>query len=126
MKEFFEINEIKEKEFNIPENSLRKILLDFIPSNEIKSRFKNKQLKINNEVVTDLNIELNVIGKPISLGDFIFNNLNTNLAKLLKVVNVRDFFGDGEETNLNHLKFLKGYTLITLSKKEEYVFKNNN
>lgn len=113
--------------------ALKDILLLFLPSNEIKIRIKNKQIKINNEIVSDSNILFDIQAEIVEiedkrylqgyweLGDFLFLNEPFNL---LSFVNVKDLFGS-EPTNLYNLHFLTGYTLLSLSKKEHYVFITN-
>ena len=100
---------------------LKQLLLEFIPSNEIKSRLKNKQIKVNNEVIDNFNIDIPTLGHYEDFGDFLFWNITDENKNALKNFNVRDFFG-GELTNINKLDFLTGYILISVSKKEEYVF----
>lgn len=100
---------------------LKQLLLNFISSNEIKQRFKNGQIKVNNEIPIDLKVDLNINSNSYwDLGDFIFDNLPN---KSLEIFNIRDFFGE-KPTNIKSLKFLTGFTLISISKKEEFVFIN--
>lgn len=107
---------------------LKELLLNFIPSRELKSRIANGQIRINNEVVTNVAIDLNIQDGYWTLGDFIYHQLNDDVNKALQIANTlsnfRDFFGE-PETNIKYLKFLSGYTLIKISKKEEYVFINS-
>lgn len=99
---------------------LREILLVFLDSKEIKIRIGNKQIKVNNEIVTDRELEIPIQSLDNSeLGCFLYDN---NI-KLPVFGNIRDFFGN-EPTNIKSLNFLTGYTLITISKKQEYVFMN--
>lgn len=100
--------------------TLRDILIKHIPSKEIKQRLNNKQIKLNNEVVTNTNIELNVENNFTDLGDFL---LSSELPFVAKIFDIKDFFGPGE-TNVKSLQFLKNYTLITISKREHFVYKN--
>lgn len=103
--------------------NLRETLRAFVNAKEVKTRLNNNQIKINNEVVKDLDIELNIQEHYWELSDFIF--INSEHLRLFPILgNVRDFFGE-EPTNIKELEFLTGYTLISISKKEEYVFINN-
>ena len=57
------------------EITIREILKNYIPSNEIKQRLNNKQIKLNNQIVTDLNTMMDILPDwRMDFGDFIFNN----------------------------------------------------
>lgn len=100
---------------------LREILINFIDSKEIKVRIVNNQIRVNNEVVIDRELDIPIQSLDNSdLGCFLVDNN----VKLPKFVDIREFFGEGD-TNIKELEFLSGYTLISISKKQEYVFMNN-
>lgn len=105
--------------------TIREILKQHIPSNEIKQRFNNKQIKLNNEVVTDLNQVLSIDPElSWDLGDFIFYNVE-RLTPLIQhqgiLGNVRGWFGDFD-TNIKKFRFLGAYDLLEFSKKDAIVF----
>jgi len=101
--------------------NLDSFLKSKIPSKELKTRIKNKQIKLNNEVIETTNIELNVDWKsPMDLGCFIFYNI-TILPRFIYFNNIKSFFGDEEKTNIQSLQFLSNYILISISKKEHIV-----
>ena len=85
--------------------TLHDILKNFLPSNEIKNRIKNRQLKLNNEIITSDMLK-NEIQFDISFwefDDFIFDWMKTLSKKQIQLVficnNVEDFFGP-EPTNI--------------------------
>ena len=101
---------------------LRELLVSLIPSKEIKSRLANGQIKINNISVKE-NIELNVQDGYWELGDFIFyNSKSIGIHPILG--DIKDFFGTDtdEPTNIHDLDFLSAFTLISISKREHFVF----
>lgn len=112
---------------------LREILLNFIPSKDIRIRLNNKQIKVNNEVVIDGNLELNITGEWLEMdevkylngwwefGDFLYYNVEALEGIPSRLFDLKDFFGE-EPTNIKQLEFLTGYILISLSKREHYVF----
>lgn len=105
--------------------NIKTILQEFIPTKEIKARIASKQIKVNLVVVLDMNEEVEVQDGWWELGNFIYFNItpNSSFPPVEIVGNIRNFFGK-EETNIPSLQFLTGYTLITISKREEYVFIN--
>lgn len=116
--------------------NLRNVLAFYCPSNEIKQRLKNGQIKINNVVVKSLDVECNFDYdnvKERELPEFLMDSgLDLHQLTLLKTYanfNIMDLFGSPtlEEglTNIEKFKFLSGYVLLTISKREHYVFVNN-
>jgi hypothetical protein len=102
--------------------NLNQLLLNHIPSKEIKARLKNKQIKVNNEVVTNSSFDFEIsLEHPIELGDFVFSNIE-KMPKLFRVIDIKDFFGE-EDTNLEGVKFLSNFILISISKREHFVYK---
>jgi hypothetical protein len=101
-----------------------------IPSNEVKTRLKNKQVKINNEIVTNSDQEIDVIIDDYQdLGKWLTDHLSDHqgairVANTIAPGGFRDFFGP-DPTNVPSLMFFTEYTLITVSKREEYVFKHH-
>lgn len=90
-----------------------------LPVKEIRSRFANKQIKINNQLCTALDHNVDIEDGYWELGDFIFLNSSAIIHK--PWIDIKDFFGP-TKTNIKDLRFLSGYTLITISKKEHFVF----
>lgn len=116
--------------------NLRDVLSFYCPSKEIKQRINNGQIKINNRVIKNLDVEVsfdydNV--KQVDLPDFLMDSgLELNQINQLKVFgdfNIMNFFGsptlDEGPTNINKFGFLRGFILLSLSKKEHYVYINN-
>jgi len=101
---------------------LQEILKEYVPSAEIKQRIKNKQIKINNVVVDNTNIELDVTGHYWSLGNFILYNLTGVIGDALSIFPIKDEFN---ESSIPLLNFCEGYILLTISKKEDFVFIKN-
>lgn len=101
---------------------LQEILKEFIPSAEIKQRIKNKQIKINNKAVDNTSIDLDITGHYMKIGDFILHNLTGAIGDALSLFPIKDEF---EEASIPLLSFCEGYILITISKKEDYVFIKN-
>jgi hypothetical protein len=100
--------------------TIKEILKKHIPSNEIKQRFNNKQIKFNTLVVTDLNQELEIHEDfSTDLGEFVFKHID-KLKNINVLGNVKDFFGDFD-TNVKKFKFLGAYDLLEFSKKESVV-----
>lgn len=96
----------------------------FLPSKAIEQRFNNKQLKLNNEIIQNLSIDIDIDDEfnPIDLGTFLVDHFPKEFLVFGKLFNIRDFFGPGD-TNIEKLKLLSNFIIITLSKKEEFVLK---
>lgn len=90
------------------------------PVKDIRSRFANMQIKINNETCTAIDAKLNIGDGYWELGEFIAINAK-HLDDKLKVLDIKNFFGTGK-TNIKSLEFLSGFTLVSISKKEHFVF----
>ena len=110
--------------------TLHDILKNFLPSNEIKNRIKNGQLKLNNEIITveQLKEEIQFNNSFWEYDDFIYNWMKTLNTKQIELVflfkgSLEDFFGP-EPSNIKTLNFLTGFSLLSLSKKEKFVFIN--
>ena len=102
------------------EITIQELLKEFLPSNEIRQRFNNKQIKLNNEIVQDLKAVLSIDEEfREDLGDFIFRNID-RVKYISYFGNVRDWFGNFE-TNVEKFKFLGAYDLLQYSKKEAVV-----
>jgi hypothetical protein len=116
--------------------NLRELFSLFGPSKEIKQRMSNGQLKINNKVIKSFDVEVNIdfdweTHKLVELSDFLMDS-GLDLGQLVKMkafgIDIMDFFGsptlnDGP-TNIKKFEFLENYVLVSISKKEHYVFKN--
>lgn len=90
-----------------------------LPVKEIRQRFANKQIKINNQLCTALDHNVDVGDGYWELGDFLF--INGAAIESKPWVDIKDFFGP-TKTNIKSLRFLSGFTLISISKKEHFVF----
>ncbi len=93
---------------------------------EIHARLNNKQIKINGVPISKDNLqdEISVMSGYWDLDEFIspwYSKLKPSERTTIKLFNIRDFFGR-EPTNVKLFKFFTGFNLITLSKREEYVF----
>lgn len=111
--------------------NIKQILKELgIPSNEIKSRLANKQIKLNGENF-DYSTDLNVDEKYVELGDFIFNNIELFGHPLISV-----YLGDIQylfDVPLNWKRttdetkqlceLLESHICISTSKKHHWVFK---
>ena len=91
---------------------IRDLLKEFIPSNEIRARINTNTIKINGDSITleNLNNELDILDGYWEFEDFI-----------LHCFNIEDFFGQ-EESNIHLFKWLSGFLLLTIGKKQKYVF----
>lgn len=119
--------------------NIRELLLTMIPSKEIKQRLSNGQIKINNEVVKHFDVECDFdMSEYQELGCFLSrSNIDTQrISKLLsytlngeRLFNLRDFFGSPQlldgPTNVPCFKPLQNYVILSISKKEDFIFKNN-
>lgn len=94
---------------------------------DIKQRVANGQIRINGEKITDLDTELSIQEGYWELGDFCYHSAHqlNRFSTELKLIGIRNLFGE-EPTNIAGLDFLTGFSLIQLSKREEYVFINAN
>lgn len=117
--------------------NIREILSLFGPSKEMKQRLNNGQIKINNEVIKSFDVEVNIefnweTHKLVDLPDFLMDSdLDLKQVALLKSyanLDIFNFFGSPtifeEKTNINKFAFLSKFILISISKREHYVFVN--
>jgi len=104
-------------------------------SNDIKSRIKNKQLKINgNQISEDIEIHVISFGKNekdediwwIDAGDFLFFEIVPNLiwAKQCFILGFEELFSSDIKNELT--KFLNGFFCLRISKKELIILKKDN
>lgn len=101
------------------------ILKGFLPSNEIKIRHKNGSILVNNTKVP-LDTDVKVSEYHLELGEFIFHNVKY-LNGYQYFFNIKDLFGEPVTINdqeIEKLKFIEGFTLITISKNQSFVFLN--
>lgn len=107
--------------------TLRELILEKIPANEIKVRVNNKQLKLNQVSLSLADLQQEVGNKELKeLGDFVYENLYRIPESVKRRhINLRDFFGT-EPTNYQTLAWVTEYHLLTLSKREEYVLVKKN
>lgn len=116
--------------------NIREALSLFGHSKEIKQRLSNGQIKINNKVIKSFDIdssfEYDMDGKLIELAEFICDNgmdlYQLELMRKFMDLNVMDLFGSTtiheDATNIDKFTFLRDYVLVSVSKREHYVFKN--
>lgn len=101
-------------------------------SNDIKSRIKNKQLRINgNQISEDIEIHAIPFGKNdngediwwIDAGDFIFYEIckNHTWINRCKIFGFENLFMSDIKNDLT--EFLKGFFCLQISKKEVLILK---
>lgn len=107
-----------------------------VPSKELKQRLSNKQLKINNNPISKLEIEINFDPNEdlVDLGTFLTTLTNDtlrnlNLAKSVGI-DFKDFFGEHDFENTRgdspaYMLQFREFILLTISKNEFFVFKRN-
>lgn len=119
--------------------NVRELLSLFGPSKEIKQRMNNGQIKFNNIPIKSFDVEVDVqfdweTHKLVELSDFLMDS-GIDLNQLLNLkkfsgLDILDLFGtetiNDNPTNIKKFEFLKDYVLVSISKKEHYVFKNND
>lgn len=116
--------------------NLRELFSLFGPSKEIKQRMSNGQLKINNEVIRSFDVEVDIdfdweTHKLVEAPDFLMDS-GLDLSQLVGMkgfgIDILDFFGSptikDARTNIEKFAFLENYVLVSISKREHYVFKN--
>ncbi len=97
-------------------------------SNDLRSRLKNGQIKVNGDVVKE-NLEFDLLeedGKPnrIDVGDFIFNLLSDPIwAFRLTLFDFESLANSNVNNDL--VNFLKNFIIIRTSKKHVFVFELN-
>lgn len=89
-------------------------------SKEIKSRFKQKQIKVNGEVLeNDIDIDVDSI---LDVGDFVFLLMRNNVWKLrLQMFGLEGLFSSNIKNDLT--EFLQNFMLVRTSKKDIFVIK---
>lgn len=103
---------------------LRDILLKFIFSKDIKQRLSNGQIKVNNTSVSNADMLLNVKDEYVELPLWIIDNLPLVTKANLICIDFKDLFGTDEPTNIEVFKHFEKFTLVSISKREHFVFKN--
>lgn len=100
-----------------------------LPSKEITNRFLSGQVKFNGVKLANPDFEIGEVTIVKDLGDFLFDNCSDRMLNLLKLLSpdVRVLFGtlDNEMVNIPSLIFLMDWNCLQVSKKETWVFKNN-
>lgn len=119
--------------------NIRELLSLFGPSKEIKQRMNNGQIKVNNIPIKSFDVEVDIrfdweTHELVELSDFLMDS-GMNLNQLLNLkkfsgLDILDFFGSDtikeRPTNIEKFEYLREYVLVSISKKEHYVFKNND
>lgn len=104
-----------------------------VPSKEVTQRFISGQIKLNGQKLSNPNFKLSdedFVSELHELGDFLFRmNLSDKQIQLMQLLapDVRLLFGtlDNESINVSALMFLSQWNVLQISKKESWVFKNN-
>jgi len=100
-----------------------------LPSKEITNRFLSGQIKFNGVKLANPDFELGEVAVVNDLGDFLLDNCSDRMLNLLKLLSpdVRLLFGtlDNEMVNIPSLIFLMDWNCLQVSKKETWVFRNN-
>jgi len=112
---------------------IRNFIQNFIPSNEIKARFNNKQIKINGKVIKNLNKNINS-NYYLSLEDWLLTHDNKFLNDFRNLRYLFDELSLGElfnitNTNVNKpiIKYLKSFYLLEIDRNNKIIlFKNND
>ena len=91
-------------------------------SNDIKSRIKNKQITLNDEIVK-FDVELEVDSEVLETGDFIFNLIksNKNFSDKLIIFGFDNLFDSNIKSDLTEV--LCQFIFIKTSKKETFLLK---
>ena len=103
------------------------LLKHFLKVGEIHARIDKKQIKINGVAINrdNLSDDINVMDGYWEYSEFVFDwykdTKPTGSLILRGGCSIRDFFGS-EPTNIDIMRFFTGFDLVSLSKKEEYVF----
>lgn len=103
-----------------------------VPSKEVTQRFISGQIKLNGQKLSNPSFELGNMdfpGELRELGDFLSFTCSSTALDLLKLLapDPRLLFGtlDNESVNVQCLKYLAEWNVLQISKKESWVFKNN-
>ena len=92
-------------------------------SNDIKSRFKNKQMALDGDVL-EQDIDINVDHENIiDAGDFIFDHIvnDSSRLQLCKIVGFENLFGCNIENDF--IKFLNQFHVLRISKRDLIILK---
>lgn len=101
--------------------TIQKLTSEFINSTEFKLRLKNQQVKLNNNVVNK-DYGLNDLVYYGTLDKFVFDSIDY-LYMFPLLGDIKDYFSVND-SNPKTTLWLQGFTLISLSKREHYVFIN--
>lgn len=100
-----------------------------LPTKEITNRFLSGQIKFNGVKLANPDFEIGEVTDVKDLGDFLYDNCSERMLMLLQLLSpdVRVLFGtlDNEIINIPSLIFLMDWNCLQVSKKETWVFKNN-
>lgn len=94
-----------------------------VPSKEIKTRFKNKQIKLNGQDVD--NIELDIEDFIMECGEFLCNFYDDKQIKSLNIwknmcdCKPTELFG--ESSTIKLLDNLESFNCLSISKNEHYI-----
>ena len=104
-----------------------------VPSKEVTQRFISGQIKLNGQKLSNPNFKLSdedFVSELHELGDFLSRmNLSDKQIQLMQLLapDPRLLFGtlDNESVNIQCLRHLSEWNVLQISKKESWVFKNN-
>jgi hypothetical protein len=104
-----------------------------VPSKEVTQRLISGQIKLNGRKLSNPNFKVSnydFVSELHELGDFLLFTCSPTALKLLPVLSPdpRLLFGtlDNESVNVQCLRHLAEWNVLQISKKESWVFKNNN
>ena len=91
-------------------------------SNDIKSRFKNKQMTLDGEVL-EQDIDIDVQDELIDAGEFICEHIasDSNKLTLCHIIGFENLFACNIESDF--INFLKTFHVLRISKREVIVLK---
>ncbi len=87
-------------------------------STDIKNRFKNNQIKLNDEAIKDKNLDVEDF--IMETGDFLFYLIKELPVynEVLKILGYKSLFG---ADLIGDFEFFNGFYLLEISKKESFV-----
>ena len=94
-----------------------------IPSNEIKTRFKNKQIKLDGEDVSNIELDINE-NFIMEFGDFVFEFFTIHQLLEFKMLKLLDV--EVNEILKHHLFYdLNDFNCLTIAKNTHYIIMKN-
>jgi hypothetical protein len=94
-------------------------------SKEIKSRFAQKQIKVNGLVVSE-DFDIGDVEETIDIGNFVFSLMRNNIWALrIRIFGLEDLMSASNIKN-DLTEFLKGFLIVRTSKKDVFVIKRKH